>query len=45
MRDNQMRSQSLDQLTPGGKGSKVLESMTIHKQYVEYNQMKDLMQR
>lgn len=40
MSNNKMRSQSLDQMDPGGSGSKVLESMTIHKQYLEYHELK-----
>ena len=30
-------------MDPNGKGIKVLESMTIHKQYLEYNELKALM--
>ena len=38
-----MRSHSVDQFDSSNPGSKVLNGMTIHKQYLEYNELKALM--
>ena len=38
--NNKMQSQSLGEMDPTGNGGKVFQNMTIHKQYLEYNDLK-----
>ena len=40
MTNNKMQSQSLGEMDPTGNGGKVFQNMTIHKQYLEYNDLK-----
>ena len=43
--NNKMRSQSLGDMDPQGSGGKVFQNMTIHKQYLEYHELKNLLQQ